>query len=461
VLIPGQRYYLSVENLIQTQSNLFTIQVDFGIKITPLTNGIPVVATNLNNGLIDYYSFQVSSNALGVSFLLTNLSDNVQLVARKGPQLPTRTQYDYASTNAGVAPEVILIDQSSPVPLTPGTWYLGVYSASSNIGVPITYTIIGNEVLGSVVGLTNGVPYDGTITNTSGISYFYLDIVDDPITATFALTNLSGNANLYLRQGLPLPATNFFSYASTNGGTTNELITLIPGSQPVPLTVGRWYLAVVAADPLPLNFTVVASYIPNTFVIIPLEDSIPFEYFDAPPTNSLYFSFDVNPGINAVLFETYGQNGEASLRVSQGVLPPFAQPGNVFTAPNPGLTSQRIAVRTDTVTNLAGPWFLEVRVLSTNVIDFTVRAATQQDGLLTSGEPLTVQMEAGPPLVLAFDSIPGELYSIQSTTDLSTDPVVWVFVGFETATSDRLVFPLPAPGPTDSTLFYRVVQEPQ
>ena len=461
VLIPGQRYYLSVENLIQSQSNQFTIQVDFGIKITPLTNGIPVVATNLNDGLLDYYSFQVSSNALGVSFLLTNLSDNLQLVARKGPQLPTRTQFDYASTNGGVAPEVILIDQSSPVPLTPGTWYLGVYSASTNIGVPITYTIVGNEVLGSVVGLTNGVPYDGTITNSTGISYFYLDIVDEPITATFALTNLSGNANLYLRQGLPLPATNSFAYASTNGGTTNELITLIPGSQPVPLTVGRWFLAVVAVDPLPLNFTVVASYVPNTFVVIPLEDSIPFEYFDAPPTNSLYFSFDVNPGVNAVLFELYGLTGEANLRVSQGVLPSFAQPGNIFTAPNPGPTSQRIAIRTDAVTNLAGPWYLEVQVLSTNVIDFTVRAATQQDGLLTSGEPLTVQMEVGPPLTLTFDTIPGELYSIQATTDLSTDPVVWVRVGFEMATSDRLTFPLPAPGPTDTTLFYRVVQEPQ
>jgi len=461
VLVPGQRYYLSVENLNSTLSNQFVIQVDLGIKITPLINGVALNATNANNGLFDYYLFDVSTNALGVSFQLTNLTDNLQLVARKGPQIPSRTQFDYASTNVGLLPEVIVIDQASqPVPLSSGRWYLGVYAASTNVGVPITYTIVANEVLGSVIGLTNGVPYDGAITNTTGISYFYLDVDEDPLTATFALTNLTGNANLYLRRGFPLPATNSFNYASTNTGLASETITVVPGS-PVALTQGRWYLAVVAVDPTPLNFTVVASYVPNTFIIIPLEESIAFDYFDAPPTNSLFFSFDVPTAVNAVLFEIYGLTGEANLRVSQGVLPPYAIPPNIFTAPNPGSNSERITVRNDVVPNLSGPWFLEVQVTSTNVIDFSVRAATQQEGLLISGEPLTVGLQSGPPLALVFNTVPGEFYSVESTSDLSTDPIVWTILTLEYATGGSLVVPLPVPEPNESALFYRVGQFPQ
>ncbi len=461
VLVPGQRYYLSVENVNNSQNNQFVIQVDFGLKITPLTNNIPFDATNANNGLFDYYSFEVSTNGLGVSFVLTNLSDNLDLVVRKGPQLPSRTQYDYASTNLGTIPEVINIDQSSqPVPLSPGLWYLGVYSASTTPLQPVTYTILASEVQGTVVALTNGIPYDGTLTNETGISYFYLDINELPLTATFTLSNLTGNANLFLKRDLPLPSPGNFDYASTNAGLAEESITIIPGSLPVGLTPGRWYLAVVAVDDLPIDFTVTATYIPNTFTIIPLEDSVPFPYFDAPPTNSLFFSFDVPEDIGAVLFEIYGLTGEADLVVSRGVLPPYAAPDNRFTAPNPGPASERISVRTNTVPVLSGPWFLEVRVNSEDVIDFTVRAATQQDGLLISGEPLNVDFQVGPPPFLVLDTIPGERYSIQTTTNLFTPPP-WTELSLVVATTDSLVFELPIPDPEPDTQFYRVVQVPQ
>ncbi|HAB15331.1 MAG TPA: S8 family serine peptidase [Verrucomicrobiota bacterium] len=464
ILIPGQRYYLSVVNLDPAQSNLFAIEVDLGIKITPLTNAVPVAATNLNTGMLDYYSFQVSTNALGVTFVVTNLSDNVQLVARKGPQLPTRTQFDYASTNPGVVPEVIFIDQSSqPVPLSPGTWYLGVYSASTNLSppIPITYTIEATEVLGLVTSLTNGVPFNGTITNSTGIAYFYLDIDQDPLVATFAVSNLTANANLYLRRGLPLPSTNSFDFASTNAGSSDEEIIVAPGSQPIPLTMGRWYLAVVAVDPLPVNFTVFASYVPNTVTIIQLEDSVPFPYFDAPPTNSQFFSFHVNPGVNAVLFEIYGLTGDADLLASYAILPPYASTNNLYSAPRTGNLSERIALRSNTVTNLSGTWYLQVAVTSTNAIDFTVRAATQQDGLLLSGEPLAATYIPGDPPTLQFDAVPGEVYATECAFDLSTDPILWITVDVAPAAGETAIVTLPPLGPTDTQRYYRVTQLPQ
>lgn len=468
LLIPGQRYYLSVESFDPAATNLFTIQVDLGVKITPLTNGIALNATNANNGLLDYYSFQVASNAIGVSFILTNLTDNLQLVARRAPQLPTRTQFDYASTNNGVQPEEITIDPSSqPVPLTPGTWYLGVYSASANPPPlqPIPYTILAIESLGNVVALTNRVPYDGTITNAGEVAYFYLDIVDDPLVASFVLTNLTANADLYLHYALPLPSPTLYDYSGTNGGTTAEEIIVNPGS-PVPLRRGRWYLAVVAVDPTPINFTVIGSYVPNDVVIIPLNDAEPYEYFDAPPTNNAYFSFESPPNVNALLFEIYGLTGEATLRVSQGVLPAFADPTNIFSFPRPGNLSERVAVRTNQVPDLAGTWYLEVAVTSTNVMDLTARAATQKDGLLLSEAPFQGTYLPGTPPQLVFDTVPGEIYRIAYADDIQLPVAQWTPVDVPlgsgntliTAAGDTLTVDLP-PAPADNIQRYYLIEQ--
>ena len=462
VLVPGQRYYLSVANLQPNQSNQFSIQVDLGVKITPLTNGVSYTATNINNGLIDYYSFNVSTNSLGVSFLLTNLSDNLQLVARKGPQIPTRTLFDYASTNEGKADELILIDPTSqPTPLAAGIWYLGVYSFSTNIGVPITYTIRADEFAGNISALNNGVPLSGSITNGQ-TRYFYLDIDQDPLEAWFVLTNVNRSANLYLKKGLPLPTITDYDYASTNSGTISELIKVNLASVPVPVTQGRWYLAVVPEDSQPTSFEITGSYTPKDVAVIPLEDSVPFEFLDSSATNTIYFSFDVPFGTKATLFEIYGLTGTAYLRVSKDVLPIYASSTNIFTAPDPQLGSQRIAIRNDIGGNqLSGTWFMEVKVNSTNLVSFTAQGSLQHDGLLVSGSPITANLFLDQQMTITFGTVPGELYSVESTADLAAVPVVWTTLNLIKATGDQLSIPLSSPGPEDKRYFYRVVQVPQ
>jgi subtilisin-like proprotein convertase family protein len=468
-MVPGQRYYLSVENLTPAASNLFTVQVDLGVQITPLTNGIPLAATNANIGLFDYYSYTVSSNAIGVAFVLTNLNDNLQLVARKGPQLPTRTQFDYASTNNGTQPEVISIALTNqPVPLTPGVWYLGVYSASANT-TPIPYTILALESVGTVVSLTNDVPYTGTITNDNEVAYFVLDIVQEPIVASFVLTNLTGNVSMYLRRGLPLPSPLLFDYSSLNDGLATEEILLTPGSQPVRLERGQWYVAVVPEGRAPIDFTIIGSYVPSSLNIIPLVDSEGYVYTNAPPTSSVYFSFEAPADNGALLFEIYGLTGEATLRVSQGVLPAFAAPANVFSFPRPGNLSERVSIRTNQVPNLGGPWFLEVMVAATNTMDLTARAATQRDGLLLSDAPFEGTYLDEVPPKLAFNTVPGENYRISYADSLLLPFTQWVPVEIPpgsgttlvTAPGDTLIVELP-PAPADTTQrFYRIEQVPQ
>lgn len=462
LLIPGQRYFLSVQNVAPGQSNWFSVQVDFGLPIRPLTNNVSLRATNSNVGLLDFYSFEVSSNALAVTFMITNQTDNLQLVARKGPQLPSRQAFDYSSTNVGDIPEVIVIDRiSQPVPLSDGLWYLGVYSASTNPGTPISYSIVASEYQAKVIGLTNGLPYRGQITNSSEVSYFYLDIVEDPSKATFALTQLSGGADLYLRRDLPLPSTNNFEYASTNAGRLDEIIELTPNSLPVPLIPGRWYMTVVPRDTIPVDFTIMASYDPDNFDTIPLENGTPFDLVDAPPTNSIFFSFVVPPTHRAVLFEVYNFTEPVLLLVSKGILPPLAAKTNVFVAPSPTPTGQRIAIRSEAIGDIAGEWYLQVQVNSTNAANFTVRGVLELDGMLVSGQPIeaSIQPSTGTGLVMSVTTVPGERYAVRASPTLTADPATWTIVMTSVATSDLLNFILEPPT-SGEPLFYRVVQIP-
>ena len=472
LLIPGQRYYLSVENLDTAAAHPFTVEVDLGVQITPLTNGIPLAATNANNGQFQYYSYKVSSNALGVSFILTNLTGNLNLVARKAPQLPTQTQFDYASTNTGTDVDQINIDVASqPVRLTPGNWYLGVYAADPVVAppTPINYTILAVESLGRVVPLTNGIPTTGTLTNQFAEAYFVLDITNVPISGSFVVTNMTQDVSLYLHRELPLPSPTLYDYASTNAGTATEEILLTATSLPVPLSPGRWFVTVVSEVDAEVTFDVIGSYVGTATTIIPLTNAIPYVALDSPGTNSAYFSFEVPQDTPALLFEIYSLTGDATLRASRGTLPAFADPTNIFSFPQPGSLSERVSVRTNQVPNLAGIWYLEVAVESTNAINFTVQAATQSGGLLISTAPFQGTYVPGDPPQLVFDTIPGEKYRISFADDLKVPFSLWTTIEIPpgsgttvaTASGDVMTVQLPLAPADNVQRYYRIEQVPQ
>jgi subtilisin-like proprotein convertase family protein len=462
---PGQRYYLGVQNLIASQSNAFSIRVDFGLPIQPLTNNVPVAANNANLGLIDYYSFNVSPAALGVRFSVSNLGGDVNLIVSKAPGLPTRTVHDYASTNTGTVPESIEIDPfSQPVPLEPGLWYLGVYPADAlNRTNPIAYTINASELSGTAGPITNGVPINGTILNDGQIAYYYLDITNEAATATFVVTNLTGNVDLFVRQGLPLPAANSFEFSSTNAGLADEGLFLQATVVPQLQTPGRWFLAVIATDPAPVSFTVAASYtVPNSDIEL-LVDSIPqSSLVEAGPTNRLY-RFDVPfDSTSRLLFEIYGLDGEADLLVARDN-PPGSNP-NSLSALKPGLLNELIVVTESQFSQLGGQWYVDVRFPATNQVNFTVRAATRQDGLLQSGTPLvgiySLPTEVGQTPILRWNAIPGETYQVQYTESLDDSPLVWLpATPPVTAAGEVGTVSVPAVDPNVfPTIFYRIIQ---
>ena len=469
-LIPGQRYYLGVQNDNPSEVNQFAIRVDLGLNITPLTNNVPYAGTNANAGYIDYYSFEVTNAVLGLRFAVTNFGSDVNLVARRAPLIPTRTVYDYTSVNVGPAPEEIRIAPDSPTNVIPaGKWLLGVYVADGTLPLqPAAYTITASEIPLPVV-LTNRVAYADAISNQTGVAYYAFDVTNDTTTVSFALNNLSGDVNLYVRQGFPLPTATDFAYASTNKGKADELIRVTSFDPSIPLGQGRWFLAVVPVDPVPVSYTVLAKTGADFVAVTDLDDQVPLAGSHQPGDASQFYRFLAVPDTTALLFEIYDLTGEADLYAAKDTFP--AQSALVYSDIQAGTAPELIVVRTNSsLPDLSGLYYLEVRfpATATSRVDYTIRAAASFGGILESGQPLVSQLnptvKPGDPLTLQFNSVPGENYQFEYTDDIFADVVDWTPLSppvVATRTTTTATIPDVPPGSTDTPgRYYRVVQIP-
>jgi hypothetical protein len=463
---PGQRYYLGVQNVNAGDSNSFGIRIDFGIPIVALTNAISYIGTNQNKGGIDFYSFDVAPGVLAAQFSVSNMSADVNLVLTKAPKLPRKSTFDYASANTGTNGEVIALDRSDfPVPVSPGRWYLGVYSSGLPPLVPITYSILATEI-------TNAIPLKSGQSVTSGVrqapAYYAFTVPTNALSARFDLTDLSGNADLYVRFGeVPLPDIGRFDAFTTNSGTTPESILIDSNSVPTPLTAGTWYVAVVSREVTPVVYTIAATYDTSGFNFTDLTDSIPIDStLSVEVTNRLY-RFIAPANTSALIFELYNLTGEAHLFASFD-LPPAASPSVISNLSVGGLP-EVIVLRTNLDTNdLVGTYFLEVRSGSTTNVQYRIRAATRQNGLLLSGQSTLGQLgdfdSSGMPTSISIGTIPGELYELQYSTALTSDTgsMIWVAVPPPIQAGGTLLkFTLPTPAAGTGTLFYRTIQLPQ
>ena len=462
-LKPGQRYYLGVQNP-GTTATAFAIHVDFDVNLRFLTNGIARLGTNAPTGLLDYYAYDVSDNAMSVAFALTNLGGDVNLVVRKAPGFPTRSQYDYHGTNTGTNSELIVIDAGSqPVPLASGRWLLGVYAAAQSPLLPITYRISATETA-FPTPLTNGVPFKGKLTNSGAPVYFTVNVTNDPAQLSVVLTNLTGNANLYLKKEAPVPTPDLFDYASTNEGTAAELIVIGTNSAPVALARGHWIIAVQPVDPTPIQFTLLAT-LDSNLVYTDLTDNLPLGPSWSPGQATQVYRYVAPAGATAVLFEVYNLTGEADLYGAYGELP-TGKPTD-FSSTNPGRTPEVVVLRATTDRpDLGGAYFLEVRFPATNTnrTDYSIRAVASLSGSVTSAQPIIpvigLPAVAGGSLTLTFNTLPGETYRLEHSTNLFVSPISWAQVGnLIVASGYTTTVTLPNFPVNDATLqAFRIVQ---
>jgi hypothetical protein len=204
--------------------------------------------------------------------------------------------------------------------------------------------------------------------------------------ATFQLLQLSGNADLVVRKGVPLPTLTSSDYGSFNTENQDENIYVLTNSSPVPLSAGRWYLGVIKRDSgAVVNYSVLAKELDvinsvTNCTVINLTNNVPFNWTAGPGaalTNFFHFAV-TNMVVNGVTnqglrFELYNLSGNGDLTVQTNLLPlspPFFQ-----TSQNPGRGSEMIFVSTNSaLTNLVADWYLGVPNLEVTNISYTIIA---------------------------------------------------------------------------------------
>jgi subtilisin family serine protease/subtilisin-like proprotein convertase family protein len=256
-LIPGSTYYIGIQNP-GTVSETVSFKVDF--DVTPLTNGIPV-ASPADPVVPRFFSYNVTNGETGIAVLLTNLTGNVDLVARKTP-FPDLTTYDYGSFNPRTNDEDILIyPNSDPVVLSPGNWYFGVFDRDPT---NVNYDIVVIDVP-YIITLFNALPY--TNSNSGGlfnIDYYRFTVAPNAVRAQFELLNPSGDVTLVVRKGMPPADLSNYAYISANPGASPELVGVFNSSTPVPLSQGDWLISAVNVSGGPVTYTALATEWPLT-----------------------------------------------------------------------------------------------------------------------------------------------------------------------------------------------------
>lgn len=366
---PGQRYYLAVRNKARG-TNSYCIEVGFDqttpnlVGIIPLTNTCTTFTNNTPaiDG-VDYYSFDVSSNAIGVEFEIVGMNRNVDLVVRRGVPLPDGTSYQAGSFNAGTANEFIQRADFFRTAL-PGRWYIGVVQRTT--GLPVSYTVCRREIPGPVEPIpTNSCTLASV--GSSSAHYFKVEISTNAYLADFVLTNLAAGANvdLYLSTNTMTPllqAPTNSMYASTLAG--GDFIRVSGYAATNPLTPGTWFIAVVNPTAVAVNFELcVTEYVTNAPPYIALTNGVRFNDSVTPPNDPIgLFKFDVATNAIQVVFETFGANGPVDLYVRYGLPVPEPGPPSRFTyaSTNPGTVDEYIGLYQGGPAVLPGTYYISV-----------------------------------------------------------------------------------------------------
>jgi choice-of-anchor C domain-containing protein len=350
---------------------------------TPVTTTVPA-------GQFVYYSVTVPEWAHFATNILVSSSLPVNLWFNQTNPPTGANPNDFSQLNnvtSGNGFPTLGINAPLPpgpplLPLIPGsTYYLGVKNNGTHSA---TVTL---EVDYDIVALTNGVPFT-SVLNTNEyktVRYFQFDVSSNAYEATFELLKLSGNADLVLQKGVPLPTLAGADYGSFNVNKLDENLYVLTNSEPVKLSAGRWYLGVFKRDSGLITNSVLVKELDLTNgvpAVIDLANGVPFN-FTAGPGAALtnFFRFHATNGIvsgtnvylQGLRFELYNLSGCADLTVQTNAFPlapPFFQ-----SSQNSGREPELIFIGTNSVlTNLAADWYLGVPNKEVTNINFTIIA---------------------------------------------------------------------------------------
>ncbi|HYE30451.1 MAG TPA: S8 family serine peptidase [Methylomirabilota bacterium] len=236
---PGKRIYFAVENVNVRQTNNYTIEAmvspncNTGQDVIVLQPNVVHTSTNgvAGGDLFNLFQFVAVPNATRIEVELTPSGGDLSLLVSRG-EPPTLDLFDYFSGTPGPGMELITVTRnSSPVPLSPGPWWIGVYNPG---GVAVPFNLVVRQTVvtappepGSELRITSiriAEPTNGT--NTVEIFWESLPGQNYMIQAATGF-DAAGNALApgWVDVAGPIPA-------AGTGNTTSRIIT-IPPDDPV------------------------------------------------------------------------------------------------------------------------------------------------------------------------------------------------------------------------------------
>jgi hypothetical protein len=308
-----------------------------------------------------------------------------------------------------------------------------------------------------VTPLPNGVAVSSNIPSGNALQYFQFDVSPSAETVAFEILNPSGNVDLFVRYGEPLPYAGSSDYQSRTAGFNNESVAVTPDSWPA-VQAGRWYLGVWNREMFAVTYAIRATEQSGSVTITDLLRNVATNAVAGPGaalTN--FFRFTVTPTDGAALFEVYNVSGNVDLLLRRGAVPSVGVYD--FRSQTFGLGNEQIVVRTnDVVSDLSGEWFIGVPNNEGSPVNYTIRGTASSGGVLLSGHPLlltSASVTAGGNMRMQWASVDGERYEVQSSPDLSA----WTPVETVTAVGSVTVYTAPLPI-SPARQYYRVIQVP-
>jgi len=451
------------------------------VNLIVLTNG--QTYTNSPFSGIVYFGIDVPPTANFATNMLFSASGPMNLYFNQN-SLPTGAlpgdvtllQLPIAGVNGGTN---TLSTQGAPPPLIPGQrYFLGVQNTGPG---PETFNLQVNFDVGvntNIIALTNAVTMTNGIT-TNGPQFYSFLVPTNAILATFQLFNLTnGQADLFAREGLPVPGPFSFDYESLNEGTNDQFIAVTTNSEPVPLQVvstndvlpqapKTWYLSVYNPGTNTVGYTVVATYVlTNDLLLRDLNNFTNFTYRDVKrgaspgfPTNVMYSFTVTNTNAVGLTFTVTNLSGKGNLQllVSPGEFP---TPNHFYIGSfNPGTNNQFVSIGTNSalpsLTN--NIWYAAVPNVSTNGLPvlYSITAA-----VYTNAPPVPTPLflgasiaSAGGGFSMSWSAVTGTAYDVEVSTNL----VIWSVVTNITAMSNTASFTDPVPVPSQTSRFYRIL----
>jgi hypothetical protein len=420
--------------------------------------GQTVATTNATGGIgVNYYVFNVASNALQASFETLAATGNVDLYLQHGfcfsdrDTFPlTATNAPYASTNAGLADEFICVDETSlPVALRPGDWYLAVVNREA---VDVDFCVEVQQLLDTaILGLTNGLGYmPPALLAAAGVDYYRYEVSPDAVQVNVEVLQPTGNADLYVTRGFCSSNVTDFIYSSTSAGAADELVSISTNSMPLALQEGGLFIAVENSDVAPVDYTVRVTEVLASD-IIRLTNAVPFGNtvvalgsLTGFPEN--YYVFNVATGAVRAQFEVLLPDGNVDLAVRKGFpLPTLANTS--LSSTNAGSGDELVLVFNDSVPVplTPGDWYLSVLNRTLLPVTYTVMA-TQFGQPGTNVTTTSFVVITNSFCVTWTNTIPGVNYHVRGTAQLV--PQIWFPVSptiRADSTSLTWCTPLPTP----------------